>query len=666
MHFIKAVSGQPSSLRNILWQDMDLINYIFPFYFSDYWQKLFHLMLSWLVLIFVMPPTGPKRSTHSLKATSSPKQALKSKKKRSEDTAPEVIDITKQGSGEANIELRDFVLHGENSPVVELDNIHSTEGGGDMPPPDAPGHIIPTYAPDKETRVAAEVLEMLQKQQWTAGLPKGSGLSTPPGEADYSKGGGLMKTVRQSVMRQKMCSMPVSQPSTPTTPAGLISTITVGVLPPARVLAEDLTKATLRQGSPNLLKMASKGVGKQTTSESTDSHSKGEWGGTKGNQGSSTKPGVLTAHSSAPGCSGGAAGGSSQDPNEPRQEVSRLALVINDDVFADDPNQIIPTKDAFALPFLPRQGMEGFDRGYLLPAEVTAFWGIYYYESGDVRPGYTGASPWDFPLDRQGHMASKLHSGVAAYSLYIWACFHRDSLSPTRGSWHSDWPVQLLRHHWDSTTSCQSWYLGLFALSPSGIKRFLGSIWFRKILLPSDWWQVWLWCNWFTGINMYQMYIVALMVKGGMHYVGVALIYKPHGLFAGNVKRCATFLRTFFNRCESEIDVAPSQAFFLWKRRGVGPLSPHAILDLCQHPHSLSRCNWPGRSWYSWFSFFTSQSPSEWWSWQLVSSMALRRGHMYSYHWSSSTVETLGLFEGQCFSLTLVGYGSGSRWQVIT
>ena len=157
--------------------------------------------------------------------------------------------------------------------MVELDNIHSTEEGGDMPPPDAPGPIIPTYAPDEETKAAAGDLEMLQKQQPTASLQKGSGLLTLPGEANYSKGGGLVKTVQQSVMRQKMHSMPVSQPSTPTTPAGLISTTSVGIFPPARVLAEDLTKATLREGSPNLLQMALKGGGKQTTSESTDSHS---------------------------------------------------------------------------------------------------------------------------------------------------------------------------------------------------------------------------------------------------------------------------------------------------------------------------------------------------------------------------------------------------------
>ena len=128
---------------------------------------------------------------------------------------------------------------------------------------------------------------------------------------------------------------------------------------------------------------------------------------------------MLTAHPSVPGFSSGAAGGSSQDPNELR-EVSHLALVIsNDDEFADNLHQIIPTEDAFALPFLPRQNLKGFDRGYLLPAELTAFQGIYFHESDNVRPGYTGASSWDFPLDCQGHVASKLHSGVAAYSSYI-------------------------------------------------------------------------------------------------------------------------------------------------------------------------------------------------------------------------------------------------------
>ena len=60
---------------------------------------------------------------------------------------------------------------------------------------------------------------------------------------------------------------------------------------------------------------------------------------------------------------------------------------------------MIPTNDIFALPFLPRQNLEGFDCGYYIPAQVVVFRGTYYHESGDVRPGYTGASPFDYPLN---------------------------------------------------------------------------------------------------------------------------------------------------------------------------------------------------------------------------------------------------------------------------
>ena len=93
--------------------------------------------------------------------------------------------------------------------------------------------------------------------------------------------------------------------------------------------------------------------------------------------------------------------------------------ISDDNEFTDDPHQIIPIEDTFALSYLPRQNLEGFDCGYLLPAEVTGFQGTYYHESGDVRPGYTGASPWNYPLDCQGHVALKLHSGVADCSSYI-------------------------------------------------------------------------------------------------------------------------------------------------------------------------------------------------------------------------------------------------------
>ena len=95
----------------------------------------------------------------------------------------------KPGSGDENIQLGDSV------PVVELDKIDSIGRWKNMPPPDTPGLMVPAYVPDEETKAAAKVLEVLQKQQPAAG-PHGSlNLSTPPGEAEYFEGGGLMKTV---------------------------------------------------------------------------------------------------------------------------------------------------------------------------------------------------------------------------------------------------------------------------------------------------------------------------------------------------------------------------------------------------------------------------------------------------------------------------------------
>ena len=79
----------------------------------------------------------------------------------------------------------------------------------------------------------------------------------------------------------------------------------MGILAPARVVAEDLTKTNLREGLPNLLQMALSDVGKQATSESIDSHGAGRLGGTKNDQ-----P-LSSMHSSGPGPSGGAGGDSS-------------------------------------------------------------------------------------------------------------------------------------------------------------------------------------------------------------------------------------------------------------------------------------------------------------------------------------------------------------------
>ena len=163
-----------------------------------------------------------------------------------------------------------------------------------------------------------------------------------------------------------MCSLLVSQPLTPVTPAGLILTITVGILPPQRVLAEDLTKATLKEGLPNILKVASKYIGGKAISELISSWGAGHWSWPKENTASSLKLGAPATCSSALGSSGGTAGGSGQGPNEPKQEVTHLTMVVSDDdEFADDPHQIIHTEDIFTIPTIPRDDLNGFDKGYL-------------------------------------------------------------------------------------------------------------------------------------------------------------------------------------------------------------------------------------------------------------------------------------------------------------
>ena len=181
--------------------------------------------------------------------------------------------------------------------------------------------------PDEKARVTAEVLQTLNKQQPGAGHHLCSRQSTPPGEAEYFNGSGLMRNIRESVKRHKMCNSLVSQLPTPITPAGLILTITVGILPPAKVLAEDLTKAILREGLPNILKVTPKfRAGKLPMKQLIPVMP-------------SSRQGISATCSSALGSSGGAVGGSGQGPGEPKQEVAHLTMVVSDDnEFADDPH----------------------------------------------------------------------------------------------------------------------------------------------------------------------------------------------------------------------------------------------------------------------------------------------------------------------------------------
>ena len=92
-------------------------------------------------------------------------------------------------------------------------------------------------------------------------------------------------------------------------------------------------------------------------------------------------------------------------------------------------------------------------------------------------------------------------------------------------------------------------------------------------------------------IDIYQMYIVVPMIWGGIPYIGVGLIYQSPSLFVGTNEDCIIFLKAFFACCKSSVDIAPSQAFFLRKRRGVGPLCCPMPSWICRYCYIVSGSN---------------------------------------------------------------------------
>ena len=90
-----------------------------------------------------------------------------------------------------------------------------------------------------------------------------------------------------------------------------------------------------------------------------------------------------------------------------------------------------------------------------------------------------------------------------------------------------------------------------------------------------------------NSIDMYQMYMVVPTVCCGIPYVGVGIVYQCSSLHVGDIKDCTIFLKTFFARCESSVIMAPSQAFFLRKRRELGPLCQPLPLWICVNTVTL-------------------------------------------------------------------------------
>ena len=154
------------------------------------------------------------------------------------------MDITKPDNDEGNLQPKykdlqlqvSIPLERTQSSVIELGKVNPAKGRKDMPPPDSQEFAITTPVPDKETQAAAETLKSLQRHQGTDRHPENTSLFTPPGEVEYFEGRGLMESIRQSHGKfRRIHHSPATQQVAPDTPASLITTISVGIIPPASV-----------------------------------------------------------------------------------------------------------------------------------------------------------------------------------------------------------------------------------------------------------------------------------------------------------------------------------------------------------------------------------------------------------------------------------------------
>ena len=178
--------------------------------------------------------------------------------------------------------------------------------------------------------------------------------------------------------------------------------------------------------------------------------------------------------------------------------------------------------------------------------------------------------PYDHPLDRQGHIASILHSGTAAYSSYIGPVALGIPITTrveNRDIHHQYFdnigtiPGQDNHNIWGSLH-----FLSL--VSNVFLPRYNSGTFLSHLAEGGYGFDI-------IGsncINMYQMYVVVPTVHRGIPYVGVGLVYQCSSLHVGDIEECTIFLKTFFAHCESSVNLVPSQAFFLRKRRELGPL----------------------------------------------------------------------------------------------
>ena len=216
------------------------------------------------------------------------------------------------------------------------------------------------------------------------------------------------------------------------------------------------------------------------------------------------------------------------EPSGEQHGTSWVTVVVSDESdFAPDIHQVIPPESCYGLPLIAKDG-GGSKLNYSEVVKVQDFQGIYYFEPGYLQPGYTNSMPYDHPLDRQGHIASVLHSGTAAYSSYIGLIALGIPITTrveSRDIHHQYFDIVGTIPGQDSHNIWGSLHF-LPLVSNVFLPRY-DSETFLSHLAEGEYGFDIIGSN---CIDMYQMYVVVPTVCHGISYVGVGIVYQCSSL----------------------------------------------------------------------------------------------------------------------------------------
>ena len=158
--------------------------------------------------------------------------------------------ISKPDKADATLRMED-----ESSQAIKPEKVQSSPVKEDI---SNQGHQSQQYTTNEETRVATETLELLQ------GMDDPN--ESPPEEAAYFGGSGLMDHIHSSQKREKgLHSHQTMQQMTADVPTNSMISIPIRKVLWAKVMVDDLVNFHSRPGSPNTLMAAIKGIGGKTS-----------------------------------------------------------------------------------------------------------------------------------------------------------------------------------------------------------------------------------------------------------------------------------------------------------------------------------------------------------------------------------------------------------------